>query len=101
MPSTFKKAFDYSIDLMVRSHPTIREYVGLKRQSEIDTDYNLCSYPRPRYDPKDEIMLRNNVGGSALFTVTSFNKSLGGAFVKSMEVETQYLPGNFGVRVIE
>ena len=46
-------------------------------------------------------MLRTNVGGSVLYTASAFTKSMGGAFIKSMEVETQYLPGNFGVRVIE
>jgi hypothetical protein len=31
MPNTFLKPFDYSIDLLVRSHPTLREYVELKK----------------------------------------------------------------------
>mmetsp|Transcript_21106 Transcript_21106/g.20290 ORF Transcript_21106/g.20290 Transcript_21106/m.20290 type:complete len:92 (+) Transcript_21106:178-453(+) len=26
MPSTFLKPFDYSVDLLLRSHPTLREY---------------------------------------------------------------------------
>lgn len=45
-------------------------------------------------------MLRNNIGGGG-FNIMSMNKSLGGSFVKTCDVETQYIPGNFGVRVIE
>jgi hypothetical protein len=31
MPKTFLKPFDYSIDLLVRSHPTLREYTEMRR----------------------------------------------------------------------
>jgi hypothetical protein len=31
MPKSFLKPIDYSIDLIVRSHPTLREYVTLRR----------------------------------------------------------------------
>jgi hypothetical protein len=65
MPKTFLKPFDYSIDLLIKSHPTLREYCQQKMQSEIDPDYHLFTYPRERIEPKDEIMLRNNVGGGA------------------------------------
>lgn len=33
-------------------------------QSETDPDYHLYNYPRVRYEPKDEIMLKNHQGGS-------------------------------------
>jgi hypothetical protein len=36
MPSGFKKPLDYSIDLIIRQHPTLREYVALKRPTEVD-----------------------------------------------------------------
>lgn len=41
MPKTFLKPFDYSIDLIIRSHPTLREYVELRKQTEVDPDYAL------------------------------------------------------------
>jgi hypothetical protein len=31
MPNTFSKPFDYSIDLIVKTHPTLREYVALRK----------------------------------------------------------------------
>lgn len=33
--------------------------------------------------------------------VSKLTKSVGGSYVNTVEVVTQYLPGNFGVRVIE
>jgi len=48
MPKTFLKPFDYSIDLLVRAHPTLREYCELRKQSEVDPDYSLSCYPRLR-----------------------------------------------------
>jgi len=48
----------------------------------------LNSYLRPRQDPRDEIMLRNNVGGSTTLNIATMNKSLGGSFVKTCDVET-------------
>jgi hypothetical protein len=56
---------------------------------------------RPRQDPRDEIMLRNNIGGGGGLNIMTMNKSLGGSFIKTCDVETQFMPGNFGVRVIE
>jgi hypothetical protein len=60
---TFLKPLDFSVDLIVKTHPTLREYPALKAQSEVDPDHNLYPAERPRIQPKDEIMLRNNVGG--------------------------------------
>ena len=65
MPKTFLKPFDYSVDLLVRPHPTLREYAKQKMQSEVDPDYYLYTMPRLRSDPKDEIMMRNDIGGNA------------------------------------
>lgn len=107
MPKTFLKPLDYSIDLLVRSHPTLREYVEIRaRQTEVDPDFALSTRAaggRQRIEPRDEIMLRNNVGNSQNQGVAMMNltRSISGAFVNTVDVVTQYLPGNFGVRVIE
>lgn len=62
MPKTFLKPLDYSIDLLVRAHPTLREYAELRRQAEVDPDYALhAALPRQRADPRDEVALRNNL----------------------------------------
>lgn len=45
-------------------------------------------------------MLRNNVGGG-LQTAVNLTKTQAGSFIKTLDVETQYLPGNFGVRILE
>lgn len=45
-------------------------------------------------------MLRNNIGTSTV-ALSHLTKSVGGAFINTLDVVTQYLPGNFGVRVIE
>ncbi len=44
--------------------------------------------------------MKNNITQSTV-AVVNMNRSLGGAYVKTLDVETQYMPGNFGVRVIE
>lgn len=101
MPKTFLKPFDYSIDLLVRSHPTLREYTEMRRQTEVDPDYALhTSLPRQRIEPRDEIMLKNNLGGNGV-AIMNMTRSVSGAFVNTLDVATQYLPGNFGIRVIE
>ncbi len=45
-------------------------------------------------------MLRNNIGTNTV-AVTNLTRSVGGSFVNTIDVVTQYLPGNFGVRVVE
>jgi hypothetical protein len=102
MPKTFLKPFDYSIDLLVRTHPTVREYAELRRMTEVDPECALNNaMPRQRIEPRDEIMLRNNMAGSGGVAVMNMTRSVSGAFVNTVDVVTQYLPGNFGVRVIE
>ena len=101
MPSTMTKPFDYAVDLLVKAHPTLREYCTLKMQSEVDPDYHLYTYPRNRIEQKDEIMLRNNVGGSVSSYTMNITKTVAGSFINTLDVPTQNLPGNFGVRVIE
>ena len=101
MPPTFLKPFDYSIDLLVKAHPTLREYVKLKMQSETDPDYNLYTTLRPRTDPKDEIMMKNDVGGMVSPYTMQLTKSVGGAYINTVDLSTATIPGNFGIRVIE
>lgn len=74
MPRGFQKPFDYSVDLMVRSHPTLREYVAQRKMAESDPDYALHNYPRVRQDPRDEVQLRNNIGVSQV-NIVSLNRS--------------------------
>lgn len=104
MPKTFLKPFDYSIDLLVRSHPTVREYAELRKMTEVDPECALNNQiARVRAEARDEIMLRNNVGGTQNQGVAVMNmtRSVSGAFINTIDVATQYLPGNFGIRVVE
>ena len=67
----------------------------------MDPDYALhTSVNRERIEPRDEIMLKNNLGGNGV-AIMNMTRSVSGAFVNTLDVATQYLPGNFGVRVIE
>jgi len=46
-------------------------------------------------------MLRNNIAVTTTVAVTNMARSVGGTFVNTVDVVTQYLPGNSGVRVVE
>ena len=106
MPSTMLKPFDYSIALLLRPHPSLRVYLPLKSHVETDPEYHLYPYKRERLVPTDEIMLRNNkiVGNNLGMTTfisgqNMLTKSVGGAFVNTLDVYTNNLIGNFGIRV--
>lgn len=45
-------------------------------------------------------MLKNNLSGNGV-AIMNMTRSVSGAFVNTLDVATQYLPGNFGIRVIE
>lgn len=45
--------------------------------------------------------MKNNLAGKNGATIMNMTKSVSGAFINTLDVTTQYLPGNFGVRVIE
>lgn len=45
--------------------------------------------------------MRNNIGLAGTANIVALNRTQGGFYIKSLDLETQYLPGNFGVRVIE
>lgn len=58
MPASFVKPLDYSIDLLVRTHPTLRQYQGQMPCTEVDPEYHLYPSKRERVMPKDEIELK-------------------------------------------
>jgi hypothetical protein len=59
MPASFVKPLDYSIDLLVRSHPTLRSYENQLSCAEVDSEYHLYPNKRNRVMPKDEVELKN------------------------------------------
>ena len=88
MSPSFLKPLDYSLDLIIKMHPSIREYQSLRRQTEVDPDYHLASaFLRERQEPRDELQLRNNLAKSQV-TITNMNRSVAGAFVNTMDVMT-------------
>ena len=104
MPRGFTKPIDFSVDLLVKEHPTLREYPKLRGTTEVDPDFNLAPYKRTRCENNDEIMLvntkvrqDNNATGYNL----GLSKTVSGIPVNNLDIPSQYLPGNFGVRVIE
>ena len=100
MPSSFVKPLDYSIDLLVRNHPTLRCYQSQLSCTEVEPEYHLYPQKRERVMPKDEIELKNVKKEEDIEFVKSLTKTISGAYVNSNDVPTQELPGNFGVRVI-
>lgn len=101
MPASFLKPLDYSIDLLVRSHPTLRQYCKQVDCTEIDPEYNLYPLERPRIMPKDEMQLKNAKKEEDKTFIMSLTKTVSGNFINTLDVPTYDVPGNFGVRVIE
>lgn len=101
MVSSFLKPIDYTIELLVRTHPTLREYTNQVTCSEVDPEYCLYPAKKDRIDMKDEIMLKNSKKEMDMTLVSNLSKTVGGAFVNDLKVSNQDVPGNFGVRVIE
>ena len=97
----FLKPLDYSVDLLVRTHPTLREYCPQSSCTEVDPEYHLYPSKRERIQLKDEISLKNAKKDSDINFIKTLTKSVGGAFVNDLSVVTFDLPGNFGIRVIE
>jgi hypothetical protein len=100
MPKSFIKPLDYSIDLLVRTHPSLRAYVNQGFCTEIDPEYSLYPRQRLRIMPKDEIELKNFKNDEGKKFLASMTKSISGAFINNNDVPVHDLPGNFGVRVI-
>lgn len=63
MPAGFTKPIDFSVDLLVKEHPTLREYTKQCNATEVDTEFNLAPQKRTRQQNSDEIMLVNAKGG--------------------------------------
>ena len=101
MPASFLKPLDYSIDLLVRTHPTLRQYERQVSNCEVDPEYKLYPAIRQREELKDEIVLKNVKKDKDISFVKSLSKSISGAFVNELSISSQEIPGNFGVRVIE
>jgi len=101
MPASFLKPLDFSIDLLVRNHPTLREYCILSTSTEVDPEYGIFPYKRDRNMPKDEIELRNAKKESDKTFISTLSKTLSGSYINNFNVPTYDLPGNFGVRIAE
>ena len=101
MPPNFVKPFDYSIELVIRTHPTLREYKTQMPCLEIEPTYHLYPAKKERIQPKDEIQLRNVKKESDISFKQTVTQTFSGAFVNNVVVPTYDLPGNFGVRVCE
>lgn len=101
MTNSFLKPIDYAVDLLVRSHPTLRDYTNQVGCSEVDTEYYLYPAKKERLPLMDEILLKNSKKEKDVTLVSSLTKTVGGAFVNDLNVSIHELPGNFGVRVIE
>ena len=114
MPESFKKPFDYPIDKVIRSdqHPTLREYVKLPSTSstEVDPEYQLYPTVRAMVPIRDEIELKKQSvalqlnGNPPVVSATyqlGVTKTGSGAMINTLDVPTNLLPGNFGVRTID
>jgi len=101
MPSGFRKPLEYSVDLLVRTHPTLRQYKQQVPCTEVDPEFQLYPAKRDREQLKDEIMLRNATQEKDKSLVMSLSKSVAGTFINEVKVSGHDIPGNFGVRVLE
>ena len=54
-PEAFTKPFDFSIELVVKNHPTLRKYCKQLECTEVDPSYQLYPSKKDRIQPKDEI----------------------------------------------
>ena len=60
MPTSFLKPLDFSVELLVRAHPTLRQFRGMLDCTEVDPEYHLKPFERPRIMPKDEIEMMSS-----------------------------------------
>lgn len=87
MPKTALKPLEYNVELLVRTHPTLRKYEGEVANVEVDPDFNLYPKQIPRQDLKDEIVLKNmNKKDSDLEMIKSMTKTVSGAFVDELSM---------------
>jgi len=88
MPASFVKPLEYSVDLLVRTHPTLREYNRQTDLTEVDPAYHLYPSKRERIEVKDEIALMNIKKDSEKDFVKSLSKSYAGSFINQVAVPT-------------
>ena len=88
MPGSFVKPLDFSIDLVVRSHPTLRAYTKSMWCTEVDPEYHLYPSKRERIMPKDEIELKNAKKEEDMTFKATLSKSIAGAFINNNNVPT-------------
>ena len=116
MPQTFLKPFEYSSELLLRSdqHPTLRQYVAQPATSSTEADPIFALYPylRIRNEPLDEISLKKSSVATEIKAYVGvepvsqtynlgMTKTAAGAYIRSLDVPTNLMPGNFGCRVID
>lgn len=101
MPSSFLKPVDYNIDLLIRTHPTLRKYIPQVNDTEVDPEYHIYPANRERKPLKDEIVLKNQRSEEDISFIKSMSKSVGGAFINELNISSLDIPGNYGVRIME
>ena len=102
MPNTFVKPFDYDVDLILNPHPLLRLYLRLSVVSEADPHFEIYPIEKNRIDARNELTLLNDRSlANEGYTLINLNKTVGGSFLNTLDVETSQLPGNYGIRLIE
>jgi len=81
MPASFLKPIDYSIDLLIKTHPTLRAYCKQLEATEIDPAYHIYPSVKERLQPKDEIQLRNIKTDDDRSFISTLTKSIAGTFI--------------------
>lgn len=59
MPNGFLKPTDHYLPLVIRPHPTLRQYCQVVDGTEADPTFHIYPYERRRYELRDEVELRN------------------------------------------
>ena len=116
MPQTFLKPFEYSSELLLRSdqHPTLRQYVAqpVTLSTYADPIFALYPYLRIINELFDEISLKKSSVANEIKAYVGvepvsqtynlgMTKTAAGAYIRSLDVPTNLMPGNFGCRVID
>ena len=73
----------------------MREYV------ETDVEFNIYTREKIRPEIRDEFYLRNFKMSDNGYKIINDNHTVGGAFINTLDVIPQVLPGNFGFRLLE
>lgn len=89
MPESMIKPLDYPGTAIICPHPTLRNYIPYKKFSEVDPEYYLVPAERRPESAQDDLTIRNDqsIDLNTRFLTTN-----------NINVTTQELPGNVGVR---